>query len=277
MHDFKHLLAVLNPASTDQVALRRAAGLARQNSGKITALLTADETGVGFRASIDAQLQQLRDQGVDVRLHVSTEKDLLRAVLLCQHRHGCDLTVKTPQPHSLSDSLFTSLDWKLLRSHSAPVLQVRSEVHDAQAPVLVAVEARSADTEHRELSKHILEQAQWLAKRQQSPLHLFSAHPAPMQDPMHPEQDPEQQARDYRDACLELAGHYGIPEQRVHVAAGPAELLIPEFATRLGARLLVLGTVARAGLRGVLLGNTAEQVLEKVATDILVIPSAKDQ
>ncbi|WP_020681309.1 universal stress protein [Marinobacterium rhizophilum] len=277
MHEYKHLLAVLNPAGPHQVALQRAAQLARCNGSKISALLPAGKAAAGIRTAIDGQLLQLNEQGLDVALDISAEKDVLRAVLECQHRHDVDLTVKAPQPHSLADEVFTSLDWKLLRSNRTPVLLVHSDAQHAQAPILAAVEAKPADLEHRELSKAILQQAQWLAARLEAPLHLFSAYPAPMQDPMHPDQDPEQQARDYRDACLKLALQHGIAQERVHVAAGPAELLIPERATRLGAQLLVLGTVARTGLRGVLLGNTAEQVLEKTARDVLVIPPIRGE
>ncbi|GGO78921.1 hypothetical protein GCM10011348_11940 [Marinobacterium nitratireducens] len=272
MHEFRHLLAVLNTASTHQVALQRAARLARKNNGKVTALLPAGDTAAGVREAIEAQLEQLKSDGLEATLEVSSEKDVLRAVLLTQHQHAFDLAVKEPQPHTLADEVFTSLDWKLLRSTRSPVLLVRSDAHGANAPVLAAVEAHPSDEEHRELNQDILDDAQWLAARLEAPLHLFSAHPAPMQDPMHPDQDLNALAREFRAACLELGAGHGIPESQVHVASGPAELLIPQSADSLDAQLVVLGTVARTGLRGVLLGNTAEQVLEKVHTDVLVIP-----
>ncbi len=272
MPKLNKLLVVLNPASDEQVALNKAVRIAGKMDVAITALLLADQAKGEFRAKLDQQLQHLGSLGIDVKLEISEETDLLRAVLLCQHQHGFDLTLKQPHKTSLTDSLFTSVDWKLLRTHRTPVLMVRSEMRGPDAPILVAVEAQPSDQEHLRLSNLILQQARILADQLKRPLHLFSAAPAPMQNPAHAEQHTEQQTQAYREACIALADRYGIPPEQVHVAAGPAELLIADQAKALGAQLLVLGTVARTGLRGVLLGNTAEQVLERVDTDVLVIP-----
>ncbi|GAA0687712.1 universal stress protein [Marinobacterium maritimum] len=272
MHNFNKLLVVLNPTSDEQVALNKAIRIAGKMDIQITALLLANQVKGEFRTKLDQRLLQLKTQGIDVKLEISEETDLLRAVLLCQHQHGFDLTLKEPHKASLTDSLFTSVDWKLLRTNRTPVLMVRSVMRGPDAPILAAVEAQPSDQEHLRLSNLILEQSRTLADRLSRPLHLFSAAPAPMQDPAHTEQHTEQQTQAYREACIALGDRYGIPAAQVHVGSGPAELLIADQAKALGAQLLVLGTVARTGLRGVLLGNTAEQVLERADVDVLVIP-----
>ena len=48
-------------------------------------------------------------------------------------------------------------------------------------------------------------------------------------------------------------------------------MLIPYTAKRLNAALTILGTVARTGLSGVLIGNTAEVVLDALESDVLVL------
>lgn len=275
MLEFNNLLVVINTTSDTQLALEKAALIAG-SSGRITALLPAASSTAEHLDSVETHLQSLREQGLDVTLNRSREKDVLRALLICQHEQQFDLTLKEPEPTSLSDSLFTSPDWKLLRSNSTPVLMVRPGNDRPAAPILAAVEAQPADREHLELSHQILKLSRDIAQRLDSDLHLFSAAPAPMQDPMHPDSNPQQQAQDYRQACLGLADRYGIPAEQVHIGQGPAELLIPEQTRRIGARLLVLGTVARSGLRGVLLGNTAEQILERVDTHVLVIPPLRN-
>jgi len=40
--------------------------------------------------------------------------------------------------------------------------------------------------------------------------------------------------------------------------------------------VLVMGTKARAGLSGYLLGNTAEKILSRVDTDVMTIPMRKE-
>lgn len=271
MHEFKKLLVVINTTSEDQPALEKAALIAGDN-GKVTALLPAAKTTTEQLESIQTKLQGLKDLGLDVELEQSEEKDVLRALLLCQHGRRFDLTIKEPQPTSLAGSLFTPLDWKLLRSSRNPVLMVRPGKKAVGAPILAAIEAQPSDSEHRALSQQILALSKDLSQRLGRPLHLFSAAPAPMQNPAHSD---EQQLDAYRDACLTLAAAQGIAADQVHVAEGPAEVLIPEQSASLDAALLVLGTVARSGLSGVLLGNTAEQILERVDTHVLVVPPAE--
>lgn len=57
----------------------------------------------------------------------------------------------------------------------------------------------------------------------------------------------------------------------VHVEEGPAEQIIRDAVDRLGIHLLVMGTVSRHGLPGLILGNTAERVLTDVPCSVLVI------
>jgi nucleotide-binding universal stress UspA family protein len=43
------------------------------------------------------------------------------------------------------------------------------------------------------------------------------------------------------------------------------------MAHKLGASVTVIGTVARTGLPGMLIGNTAEVVLDELESDVLVL------
>ena len=283
MLEFKHLLVVINPGTDAQVALEKAARIAA-NGDRITALLPAAPAAERCRESVETQLNKLCEQGLEASLERTTETNLQRAVLVAQHQHRTDLLVKEPQSTSLTDSLFTPLDWKLLRTSQTPVLMARQAQHQPDAPVLAAIEARPSDLEHQALSHRILHLARDISHRLSAELCLFSAEPAPMQAPMQtPKQNTQLQTRyaenttdDYRETALELAHRYDVPVANVHIAQGPAEVLIPEQAKKLNAGLVVLGTVARAGLSGVLLGNTGEQILERVDSDVLVIPPLHD-
>ncbi|SEF90706.1 universal stress protein [Marinobacterium lutimaris] len=275
MPESKNLLVVINPGAKTQIALEKAARIAA-GGDRITALLPAGPVAERCRESLEAQLENLRVLGLKACLETTTETNLQRAVLVAQHQHDTSLLLKEPQASSLTDSLFTPLDWKILRTSQTPVLMVRQSEYSADAPVLAAIEAQPADAEHQALSHRILQLARDMSHRLSAELCLFSAEPAPMQDALHesgnPILFPGNAADEYRQSSLALAHRYDVPVSRVHIAQGPAEVLIPEQAKRLNAGLVVLGTVARAGLSGVLLGNTGEQILERVSTDVLVIP-----
>ena len=63
-------------------------------------------------------------------------------------------------------------------------------------------------------------------------------------------------------------------EERALLALqGPAavNVIIPRVAKALGAVVTVMVTVARTGFLGALIGNTAEVVIDKLESDILVL------
>ena len=53
--------------------------------------------------------------------------------------------------------------------------------------------------------------------------------------------------------------------------AAPQVVGIPFTASKLNAVLTVIGTVARTGLSGALIGNTAEVILDTLDSDVLVL------
>jgi nucleotide-binding universal stress UspA family protein len=52
---------------------------------------------------------------------------------------------------------------------------------------------------------------------------------------------------------------------------GEAGHLIPELATAKEVELIVMGTVSRTGVAGLLIGNTAERILHQVDCSVLTV------
>ena len=52
---------------------------------------------------------------------------------------------------------------------------------------------------------------------------------------------------------------------------GEAQDLIPKVAETLKADLVVMGTVGRVGVQGLLMGNTAEKILQVIDCSIMAI------
>lgn len=61
------------------------------------------------------------------------------------------------------------------------------------------------------------------------------------------------------------------PGVQVHVEDGPADVVIERAVKEYGIDLLVMGTAARSGLSGFMLGNTCERLLSSVDCSILTI------
>ena len=60
-------------------------------------------------------------------------------------------------------------------------------------------------------------------------------------------------------------------KQRVHLAKGEAGEVIPRLAREREADLVVMGTVARTGIPGFFMGNTAERILSRVDCSVLAV------
>lgn len=60
-------------------------------------------------------------------------------------------------------------------------------------------------------------------------------------------------------------------DHEVHQIKGNAGDVIPELARKFRPGLIVMGTVARAGVPGLFIGNTAEAILGKVNSSVLAL------
>ena len=57
----------------------------------------------------------------------------------------------------------------------------------------------------------------------------------------------------------------------LHLEEGSAGKVVPELAKKIGAELMVLGTIGRSGISGYLIGNTAENILSQINCSVLAI------
>jgi len=103
-------------------------------------------------------------------------------------------------------------------------------------------------------------------------LHVIAAHPSPMLSAANPVfQLKETIEARYREQCQAFQAEFDITDERLHIAEGPADVLIPFTARQLGAAVTIIGTVARTGIPAALIGNTAEVVLDSLESDVLVL------
>ena len=72
-------------------------------------------------------------------------------------------------------------------------------------------------------------------------------------------------------AAEPLLEAYGIPRSRLHMPTGKVGAAVTGTAKKLKANVLVMGTTARTGLKGLVIGNSAERVLSRAACDILAL------
>jgi len=82
-----------------------------------------------------------------------------------------------------------------------------------------------------------------------------------------------EEREDHRRALEEVMRQHpgkGI-KKRSHLLRGSPGEIIPGFASKNNIDLVVMGTVSRHGIAGLLIGNTAEQVIQRVDASLLTV------
>jgi nucleotide-binding universal stress UspA family protein len=247
----------------------------------------------GAGARLEALAASLRGPGIAVRTCLLRGKpaiETVREVL----RSGGDLIIK--EVTRARDASYSSLDLHLLRLAPCPVWLLRAGDERAEPKCIVAavdpMPARDEDDvlhlqipedrRRASLDERIVELALSVAQSENAVLHVVHAWSVPGEELLQSEPllSP-QQVHEYVEATKSaheqgvarlLARHPGaIPPERVHVHKGSAAEVILEQVRALGADLIVMGTVVRTGLPGLLLGNTAETVLGQARCSVLAV------
>mgnify|MGYP000565800368 CR=1 FL=1 len=177
---------------------------------------------------------------------------------------GCDVSHDQP-------SLLAPMDWRLLRETPCPVLLVKNPERWAGGKVLAAINPLSRKEAMDRHNQTVMMVSGFLSSQIGAELHTVSAAPSPMLGADAEMQVPMLIERRTRQAVDKLVEQMCIEPVANHVGEGPPHFLIPNVANDIEASLVVIGTHARTGLTGALLGNTAEQILDRLDTDILVL------
>jgi len=213
--------------------------------------------------------------------------EIIRAVLRNKH----DLLIKPAENPSFVDRLFGNDDMHLLRKCPCPVWLTRPEEKSNYARILAAVDVNldMFGTANQGLNQQILELSSSLALSDFAALHLVHVWDAPGELKVRSWSDnPGEAARNYVEGersrhesaldrlCEELRDHIGHEAYdhlslQCHLPRGATSTIIPATAKQLQADLVVMGTVARTGIAGLLIGNTAEDILGQLQCSVLAV------
>lgn len=271
MQDVRSILVVLETEHSESLALKRAKLIAGVTGAHLH-LLVCDRKHE-HSALLSVLKASLTEEGYSVTTEQAWSDSLHDTVIAVQQAEGCGLVIKQHYPDSpLKKALLTPTDWKLLRYCPAPVLLVKTATPWAGKVILAAIDVGNSDMEHRSLHHSIIDHGFDIAYLAKAQLHVISAHPSPMLSAADPTfQLKESIEARYRAQCQAFQAEFDVDDTHLHIEEGPADVLIPHMASKLQAAVTIIGTVARTGLTGALIGNTAEVVLDKVESDVLVL------
>ena len=293
MQRFTNILFSPVGRSDNPAAIRRVMDLARRNGARLTLLGTVPEPSRRHRmlssAVLDAAIESAARHdmtgrlerwceaadGVDIDIDVQTGNAALTVigqVLACGH----DLVVVTSDEDSEDHATIK----RLLRKCPCPVWVIRPTRARIQR-VLVAVDPEPDEVE---LNNTLLELGAGMVELGGGELHVVhawhlygesklrssafkEAPPAQVRELLRAEHDGHLRAL---NELLTLSAVFDAP-WKVHLVKGSPGLVVPELARHQRINLLIMGTVARTGISGLVMGNTAEQILDDVGCSVIAV------
>jgi universal stress protein E len=310
MQRFENILCVVSPDEACKQVVEQAVALAEANQAELTVVSvvpapewgrlaadtprSVDELQSAYaalhRKQLDEFLQPWAGRSV-IRSTVLEGKvflEVIRAVL----RDRFDLVLKLAGKSGLLQRVFGSDDMHLLRKCPCPVWLLRpaeSQMHPQRIVAAIDIDVDSSDSANTALNDQILSLASSISVESMVELHLVHAWDAPGELAVltwsnNPVADTallvERERRLHQagmDRLRDQLGHslgaeaYDLVAPTFHLVKGAASAVIPETARSLGADLVVMGTLARTGVPGLLIGNTAETILEQLDCSVLAV------
>lgn len=309
MNQFNNILCAVTAGELSRPTLERAISLAENNQAQLAVVDVMPPVAAGIMlpdgASISADLQaamtaerlqalQSFIEPYQQRLHIQHKVvvgtgflEIIRTVL----RNGHDLLIKSAENPDFLNRLFGSDDMHLLRKCPCPVWLTRPAEKSNYGCILAAIDfdPDRPDTAEGNLNHQILDLSSSLALSDFAALHLIHVWDAPGETTVRSwSNNPDEAGMRYVEGERsrhergldrmreQLKGHLGMEayeylSPQFHLCRGAASTVIPETAKQLQADMVVMGTVARTGIAGLLIGNTAETILEQLRCSVLAV------
>ena len=282
MNRFKAIGYFFNLQTDNQAGMERAMRLAQSNSATMTVIFAN-------KSPISPKQRTILQQKVREKFHYESDIVFLTGHPLVEIIHyigqqKLDMLMLEPDiPGAIKGFFFGSLTQSLIRKSPCPVWVMKKTDSQTYERVLIAVDPESEEQDALALNKKLLEIGTSLAQRENAECHIIHAWHLYGQDMMEspflntPKEEIEvlrMQEKIKREKSFnQLLSQCSTITQdcQLHLVDGDPRVIIPEFIKQQGIDIVVMGTVARTGIKGFVIGNTAEAILSQIHCSIMAI------
>jgi len=299
MKRFKNILFYTDESSLGDNAFARALRLAKSNQARLTVMDVipnaelADEVKKHHDIDLNRLLIQKRRDEIENLLKPYQADDLnidiivtngtpLVELIRSVQKEGFDLLIKEANSTEvLREYLFGSFDMHLFRKCPCPIWIDRIHETGHYKNIIAAVDPDTP--ENADLNRLIMDLATSLAERESAQLHVVHAWNIeeekflttgrtliPATELRILTSSKEERHRKALDTLLEA---YPLDEDsyQTHLIKDNPAKAISTLSRNLNADLIVMGTVGKNSFPGIIIGNTAEDVLQSTQTSVLAV------
>jgi universal stress protein E len=298
MKRFKNILVAVDTRLDEHPIVDEAAEIARTNAASLKIVDVVPEFPWTVRLVMSNQehirelirkekedklkaiASALHDKGISVETKVlmgNTSEEIIKEVLRGNH----DLVLRVSKgSDSRRSGFFGNTGAGLLRKCPCAVWLVSPNSTAKFQHVLGCVDTSSDKPGDEQLNHSVYELASSVSQYHGgrfSIIHVWSIYGEQMiKGRMSPDdfdavqKGNEIQVNKLMDTFLAAHGNT-IQAENVHVVKGETPDVIPDFVTENQVDLVVMGTIARSGVAGLIMGNTAEQILNSLQCSVLAV------
>lgn len=300
MKNFQNILFVSFGITDESEALKQALSLARNNKAKLMVLVVCPEFPEKMAGYQELYKQSLKDkiektiratqEALQFSNAIESEKIEIesgsaQAIRVIRHvlKGGYDLVIKQAE-NKESGKGFVSVDMELLHKCPCPVWLCRPIMaHHDRIQVAVAIDPDSIAQEGHDLSLQLLRLSRSLADDCSGELHIISCWDFPYENTLRNSAWISVSEDELQDDIKETKANHlhqlnllikesGIGGNvRVEHIRGAPDTIIPEYVDAKHVDILVMGTLARSGIQSFIIGNTAENIVQKLSSSLMAL------
>jgi len=299
MKQFRSIVVALEPGQPAPVAFDRVICFAKACQAEVTVISVIEDVpawakrimphSVGL--ALDALVPLAEKQLAEVAARFGNQLTVRTQVL--QGRSSAEIQRIADECHAdlvvkpASEDASACIDSRLLRRCPCAVWILKGNDTPFQR-VAAALHVGMQDSSRDALNIQIMELASSVASLERSELHAIQAWSyfaeAPLRHKVRTErsetlldQAKERSAQDLRAAVERFVEPYRTdhPNLTLHMAEGEPEDVIPNVVHDEQEVLLVMGTIGRSGVSGMLMGNLTERVMNRLPCSILAVKAGQ--
>lgn len=301
MNSIHNILVIVDPTVKQQPAIAKGALLAEKFKARLDLFICDTQAArsvryaehmrespqtpfqVDLREVLESRAAPLRTRGIEVTAEVVVA-DPLHTALLDRVKHTCaELVIKDTHHHTVAQRTFlTNTDWELIRGCPVPLLLVKPAPWSSEFRVGAALDPGHMDDKPRLLDRCILDEASRFAQALGGELHAIHTYiPAAMiasatmaVPPLVidiPVEALEEERKSKLKELTALTSDYRLPAANIHLETGGVSEVLCRLTRQCGIDIMAMGAISRRRLKRMFVGSTAEDVLEQLPCDLLVV------
>jgi len=278
------LFVIIDPTATHQVALVKALLIAKLGDCHIHASLCIqkglDEAGEyssrkDFKKRtleeaetwLETLMQPCRVSDVPYSTEVIWNSKWVEASARAAEKSGCDLMIKSSFHHSKARRFFSkTADYYLMEHCASPILFTDQAQEWKSDRILACLDLESGDPQHARLNGVIMRDARAFSDIVGMDLYIACAYAESIDTEHLP-----LKAHGGEITREQLGELYNVDPTRMILRQGRVVETLQEICNETDPSIVVMGTLARSGISGKLIGNTAEKLLDIVDADVLTV------